>query len=116
MCILSVLQIKQVVAPTVNLHLKKLSLFKISFNTAEVSFHYIQIIFTVTHVQHFIQVSHMSPLSYDKPLLVICPILGSLQQLLENVYMKFYILKRSLFLGMNLCRFSSRGRNDQGTK
>jgi hypothetical protein len=78
------------------------------------SFCIFQIIFTVTHVQHFIQVSHMSPLSYDKPLLVICPIIGSLQQLLENVYMKFYISKRSLSLGMNLCRFSYRGWNDRG--
>jgi hypothetical protein len=30
--------------------------------------------------------------------------------------MEFYILKRSFSLGMNLCRFSSRRRNDQGTK
>jgi hypothetical protein len=30
--------------------------------------------------------------------------------------MEFYILKRSLSLGMNFCTFSSRGRNDQGTK
>jgi hypothetical protein len=30
--------------------------------------------------------------------------------------MKFYILKRSLSLGMNFCKFSYRGRNDQGTK
>jgi hypothetical protein len=30
--------------------------------------------------------------------------------------MEFYILKRSFSLGMNFCRFSSRGQNDQGTK
>jgi hypothetical protein len=32
------------------------------------------------------------------------------------VNMEFYIFKRSFSLGMNLCRFSSRGRNDQGAK
>jgi hypothetical protein len=48
--------------------------------------------------------------------LVICHLIGSLQQLLDSVYMEFYILKRSFSLGMNLLRFSSRGRNDQGTK
>jgi hypothetical protein len=30
--------------------------------------------------------------------------------------MEFYILKRSLSLGRNLYRFSSRGQNNQGTK
>jgi hypothetical protein len=30
--------------------------------------------------------------------------------------MEFYILKRSLSLGMNFCRFSCRGRNYQGMK
>jgi hypothetical protein len=57
----------------------------------------------------------MSPLLHDIPL-VICHLIGSLQQLLESVYMEFYILKRSFSLGMNLCRFISRGRNDQGMK
>jgi hypothetical protein len=30
--------------------------------------------------------------------------------------MEFYILKRSFSQGMNLCRFSPRGQNDQGRK
>jgi hypothetical protein len=57
----------------------------------------------------------MSSLSHDIPF-VICHSIGSLQQLLESVYMEFYILKRSFSLGMTFCRFSSRGLNDQGTK